>query len=185
MERTVVIHPNSNHESSNCCAATRMRGAIERWFRVVVLAAFAIVAAKVGGEKPDRGVGAGAGETNRVECVEDAVGESGGPAPPQPADNGGAPGVLVMPSGDSPRLPSGDSPRLPTGDSPQLPAEMSANGLRQTQTPSIAQLSILGAVPHSSPFHLISHAGTVLAYIWACLLGTPVRPSAAGRRSTA
>ena len=45
---------------------SRMRGlaitSVERWFRLAALSAFAIVAAKVGGEKPDRSGGAGAGE---------------------------------------------------------------------------------------------------------------------------
>ncbi len=47
-----------------------MRGTIERWFRVVALSAFAAIAAKVGGEKPDRSGGVDEGETNRVERVE-------------------------------------------------------------------------------------------------------------------
>ena len=46
-----------------------MRGTVERWVRVAALSAFAVVAAKVGGEKPDRGVGVGEGETNQVESV--------------------------------------------------------------------------------------------------------------------
>ena len=68
-------------------------GIVERWFRVAALLMFAIVSAKVGGEKPDRGGGAGEGETNRVERVENAgvYGRAMYPATTQSGDNGGAP----------------------------------------------------------------------------------------------
>ncbi len=112
-------------------------GTFERLVRVAALSVFAVVAAKVGGEKPDRGGGAGEGETNRVERVEDA-GESdraARPAPPQSGDKGGAPEARAQSTGDSPHFPSGDSPQFSSGDSPRLLANVSADGLRQTQKP--------------------------------------------------
>jgi len=68
-------------------------------------------------------------------------GRAARPAPPQPAGNGGAPGVRALPTGDSPRLPSGDSPRLPT--------ERSADALSQTQTPK--QPNNPNTAPNTTP----------------------------------
>ena len=104
-------------------------GTFERLVRVAALSVFAVVAAKVGGEKPDRGGGAGEGETNHVERVENAgvSGRAVHPATTQSGDNGGAPEARAQSTGDSPQFPAGDSPRLPT--------ERSADALNQTQTP--------------------------------------------------
>ena len=68
-----------------------MRGTVERWFRVAALSVFAAIAAKVGGEKPDRSGGVDEGETNRVERVErvENAGVSGRAARPAPPQQGG------------------------------------------------------------------------------------------------